>query len=289
MAYEHEISREHPVAMIFLIDQSTSMEDPVGGSEEGHKKAEIVADALNRLLVELGYTAAKREGIRDWFHISVIGYGATTGPAFEGPMRDREQVPISELAQNPAGYEERTKKEYDGAGDLVEHTVTVPVWVYPVHNGATPMHDAFTQAYTIVEDWLRRYPSCFPPIVLNITDGEYYPAAQNPAAVIESLASLASSDGNVLLFNLHISDDRSAPIVFPDSADALPDEFARQLFTWSSVIPPKMREEAAQKKFRVSDGMRGFVFNASIHEIIEFLDLGTRGATAGALPAAEPR
>lgn len=71
MPYTAEISRSNPTSIIFLVDQSTSMSDPIGG-EVPQQKADVVADAINRLLTELSVKCAKEEGVRDYFHVAVI-------------------------------------------------------------------------------------------------------------------------------------------------------------------------------------------------------------------------
>ena len=53
MAYGAEISRGNPTCFIFLLDQSGSMADPFGG--EPVRKADFVADAVNRTLHDLGH------------------------------------------------------------------------------------------------------------------------------------------------------------------------------------------------------------------------------------------
>ena len=73
MAYSAEISRANPSCFVFLIDQSGSMADVFGAGEGNQKKADGVADAINRLLQNLVLKCAKEEGIRDFFHIGVIG------------------------------------------------------------------------------------------------------------------------------------------------------------------------------------------------------------------------
>ena len=92
----------------------------------------------------------------------------------------------------------------------------------------------------------------------------------------ESIRSLMSADGNVLLFNCHISSSQASPVRLPDSADGLPDEFARLLFGMSSLLPDQMRDAAQQQGYSVAEGTRGFVFNADLTEVVQFLDIGTR-------------
>ena len=83
MPYIAEISRTNPSCFIFLVDQSASMVDPIGG-EVKVRKADVVADALNRLLTELAIRCAKEEGVRDYFHVAVLGYGGRSAQSAFG-------------------------------------------------------------------------------------------------------------------------------------------------------------------------------------------------------------
>ena len=55
---------------------------------------------------------------------------------------------------------------------------------------------------------------------------------------------LASEDGNVLLFNIHVSARGEKPILFPSDDLDLPDDYARRLFSMSSRLPPPMLRQA---------------------------------------------
>lgn len=275
MAYSAEIGRSNPSCFLFLIDQSGSMADPFGtASGSGQSKAKGVSDAINRLLQNLVIKCAKEEGVRDYCFVGVVAYGANVGPAFAGSLGGKELVAISEIANMPARIEERTKQVEDGAGGLVKQQVRFPVWFDPVSSGGTPMCRALKQAEEIVGQWLIAHPNCYPPIVINITDGEATDG--DPADAAESLKRLSSSDGNVLLFNLHISSHRASAVEFPESGEGLPDRYAEKLFQMSSLLPEQMRGIARQEGFQVSEGTRGFVFNANLEAVIKFLDIGTR-------------
>src|SRR5579884_675438 len=102
MAYTAEISRANPSCFLFLIDQSGSMSDSFGAGEGTRKKADGVADAINRLLQNLTIKCAKSEGVRDYYHVGVLGYGSSVGPAFGGSLAGQDLVPISEIANHPA-------------------------------------------------------------------------------------------------------------------------------------------------------------------------------------------
>jgi hypothetical protein len=272
--YSAEISRANPTSFVFLLDQSASMQDPIG-SGEGQRKCDVVADALNRLLSELAIKCAKEEGIRDYFYVSVFGYGGSgAGPALSGSLAGRDLVPLSEIAASPARLETRPKKVPDGAGGLVDQEIKFPVWVDPVANGGTPMSNALMKAQSVVSRWLSDHPACYPPVILNLTDGEANDG--DPAIPAGALRELASADGPVLLFNLHVSSDKNPPIIFPDNDAALPNQYARSLFNMSSILPDQMRTYAQQQGIAVSDNTRGFVFNSDMTSIVQFLDIGTR-------------
>jgi hypothetical protein len=274
MSYQAEISRTNPSCFLFLIDQSGSMADNFGGGESGKKKADGVSDAINRLLQNLVIKCAKSEGVRDYYNVGVIGYGARVGSGFSGNLSTANLSPISMIANSPSRIEERTKKVDDGAGGLIDQTIKFPIWFDPIANGGTPMCQALSEAKTILQEWLSQHPGCFPPIVINITDGEATDG--NPTDAANAIKELSSSDGNVLLFNVHLSAQKSSPIEFPDNDGGLPDEFAKLLFQMSSSLPTHIQNAAKQEGYQVSEASRGFVFNADIVSVIRFLDIGTR-------------
>jgi hypothetical protein len=275
MPYTAEISRVNPSCFIFLIDQSFSMNDPIPGSD-GIRKCDSVADAINRLLHTLVLKCARGEGIRNFYEVAVIGYGAEVAPAFSGKLAGRDIVPISEVAASPARVEERTKQVDNGSGEMISKKVKVPVWFEPKAKGTTPMGQALDLACKLLADWTAAHQGSYPPIVINITDGEATDAGPVPQA--ERLRNLSTFDGNVLLFNCHISSKPVAPIIFPDHNGELPDDFARQLFSVSSVLPESLRQLAANENIAFSPQTRGFAFNADLSELIRFLDIGTRSS-----------
>jgi hypothetical protein len=275
MPYSAEISRTNPTCLTFLIDQSGSMADVVPG-QGSRKKADALADAINRLLQNLVIRCAKEDGVRDYFYVSVIGYGTQVGPAFSGSLAGKETVPISEVGNMPARIEQRTKKVDDGAGGLTDQSIRLPIWIDPVAGGGTPMCQALGQAREILQRWLSQHPACFPPIVIQLTDGESTDG--DPSAEMRSVTTLASQDGSVLLFNIHISSEPGvSPIAFPDASVQLPNKYAQVLFNGASTLTPFMRSVANdQHGLNVSEGAKGFVLNGDMVLVIQALDIGTR-------------
>ncbi|MFA4901799.1 MAG: vWA domain-containing protein [Desulfobaccales bacterium] len=278
MAYEAQVSRDNPTCMLFLIDQSGSMAD-TWGATQGQTKDKGVATAINRMLHNLGLKCAKDEGIRYYFDVGVIyykeprGMGAQVGPAFDGTLSGRDLVPIVEVAESPLRVEERVKEEVDDTGEIIKKKVKFPIWFEPMADGGTPMCAALRHAHEILENWLSNHQDSFPPIVINITDGEATDG--NPLADGQRIMNLKTNDGNVLLYNIHIS-SRAGQVCFPAEESELPrDQYALMLFNMSSELPPKVLDQA-KKDFSLRDGARGFVFNADMVDLIRFLDIGTR-------------
>lgn len=274
MAYTAEISRNNPSCFLFIIDQSGSMSDKY--LSVGKPKSEALADVINRMLQQLVIKCAKSEGVRNYYHVGVIGYGANgVKVAFSGSLAGQKLVPIADIANNPARIEERTKKISDGAGGLIETTVKFPIWFDPTANGGTPMAEAFRQANDIISDWLDNNLNCFPPVVIHITDGESTDG--DPTEEMNKLTSQTSNDGNVILFNLHTNARSTNPISFPNSEVQLPDKYSEMLFNGASALPSFMCNVAAQEfNLNLSDGAKAFVLNGDIDLIITAIEIGTR-------------
>ncbi|MHC4083359.1 MAG: VWA domain-containing protein, partial [Planctomycetota bacterium] len=118
MPYTAEITRNNPTCVLFMIDQSRSMRDEVSAGDRTAPKSSGVASTINRWLQELSLKCAKGDGVRDYYHVGVIGYGKKVGPALVGPNAGKDLVPISEIAGNPGRIEERKQKVPDEKGKL---------------------------------------------------------------------------------------------------------------------------------------------------------------------------
>jgi hypothetical protein len=276
MPYTAEISRSHPACVLILVDQSGSMAEPFAGMAE-KRKSEGVADAVNRLIQNLVLKCAKADGVRDYFHVGVVGYGTGVKSCLGGSLPDDCLVPISQLADNPKRVETRTRLSDDGAGGVTEQTVKFPVWFDPVAGGKTPMNAAFEAAELVVSSFILSNPESYPPIVLHLTDGK--PTDANPLTVVRRIQTLATADGPVLVFNLLLSTDPKPPMYFLNDEDLLLDKYAKLLFRMSSELPPKLVTAAKADGFALGPKARGVVFNADLVAVVRFLDIGTRVTT----------
>lgn len=268
--YTAPISRVNPMCFLFLIDQSRSMADPFG-ADSTKRKSDGVADAINHLLQTMVLRCAQGDTILDRFYLGVIGYGKQVGSGLGGELAGQGLLPVSQIANHPLRVETRQKKVYDGAGGMIEQTAKFPVWFEPVAEGRTPMCEALQEARGVIQSFVDRYPGCFPPIVINITDGEAMDGDPEPVAA--ALCEVSSQDGNALLFNIHVSDKKLQPVQFAGNEKDLPDEHARKLFRMSSRLPEIMISRADRL---MPEGARGFVFNGDLVSVIDMLDIGTR-------------
>ncbi|MBO3461860.1 VWA domain-containing protein [Aetokthonos hydrillicola Thurmond2011] len=286
MPYQAEISRRNPTCFLCLLDQSGSMQsvlDPTNMTAldlpkvidgilytheaEGKTASQELSEKINDFLYSLANNCAQEEGIRDYFYVGVIGYNHSVAPAFIGDLAGKKLVPISELAEKTYHIEERTTDE----GEIYKY----PIWFLPVAEGdQTRMCEALQLAHSIIENWLQEHPNCYPPIVINITDGRATDG--DPTIPAQSLKDLSSSDGNVLLFNCHLAKKKGNEILFPDTKRNLPDDLARTLFEMSSQFPAEMRNYAEILKYNLSENSRGFVYNAKVDTVIDLLDIGTQ-------------
>jgi len=251
------------------------MADGFGGSE-GLRKCDFVADVVNKTLHDLVIRCTKAEEIRNYYYVSIIGYGGSSQSAFSGVLAGKSLVPVGEVADNPARLDTRSKKVPDGAGGLVEQQVRFPIWIDAAASGGTPMCSALSQAKGILDQWLSEHRNGFPPTVLHLTDGESTDG--DPSAIGQELLSSGTSDGAILLFNCHVSSQRSAKVEYPATDTGLPDDFAKSLFGISSGLPESFRRAAEQTGVKVAEGGRGFVFNGDPTSVVQFFEIGTRPA-----------
>lgn len=281
MAYSQEISRQNKALFIFLLDQSFSMEDPLAG---GERKIDQLALAMNAWLQNMVIACSKAEGFKDYLDIAIIGYGTDQesnpiiGPALLGPLAGREIVSINDIATNPARMETVTALIPDEeTGEMLPMEQQVPVWVDATTRGATPICSAILKACEMIDAWIPQHESSFPPIVINITDGES--SEGDPIPYADALKQRGTKDGNVLFFNCCLSATPADPFLFRGNGELMPDEFARQLFQMSSVLPESMINKARADGQDIEPNARGMAYNADMVALIKFLDMGTRAAT----------
>ncbi len=271
MSYSSEISRNNPGLFIFMVDQSRSMSHRIGGSSRS--KAVEAADAINRQIAEIINRCTKSEGVRHYFDIGIIGYGFKRGQA-ASLLSGATIVPITDME----GRILRTENQKQVIDDQ-EVDYEFPIWFEPVAASDTPMVQAIQLAISWVKSWVENHRESFPPIVINITDGESTDG--DPLTSLATLQGLSTSDGNALVWNCHLSESKVHPVSFPYAEHQLPeDRYAKMMFSMSSELPEEMIAIAKEEYENVSQGARGYVFNAQLEDLIKLLDIGTRAVSS---------
>ena len=294
MPYEMQIDRANPGCIVFMVDQSNSMLDGIAGT--ARPKLDTVATAINRFFAELITSCEKGEDKpRNYFDVGLIGYttdqngAAIIRPLFREALAERDLVSIPDLYDSPLEIERRQKKEFvdDGAGGLTEvvKEIAFPVWYRPPEPSemyGTPMCGALSHVAQVSRQWVDAHPGSFPPMIIHLTDGE--PVDGDPKPFAEDLKSIATTDGHVLLFNCHLSGRDAQPVFLPATDSMLPDEYARDLFLMSSVLPDKLRHMAEVKGISAPLGCKAMAFNADAVSLLKLLNVGTQVVATATLP-----
>lgn len=282
MAYQKKWGGTHPGCLILLLDQSGSMKRPFSGknTEYDHKKCDIVAAAVNQILFEIVTACQKGTKFSSRADIAVIGYGGTiVQSVLPLSIRDKKFVSILDLQQNPLRIESRQKERFDDTGESYIETVHSNIWVEPVAVGETPMCKALEHANILASNWAATHINNFPPVVINTTDG--HASDGDPLDIFNKLMRIQTNDGNLLLFNCHITDKWHPPVEFPSSDASLPDDFfAQMLYNCSSEIPDETRTAYLQATSNeLTHGSRGYIFNGDANSVRKMLVFGSTAAS----------
>ena len=272
MTYSAHVSREQPTCLAFLLDQSTSMAMRI---LEDTTKARFLADVVNKTILALSINCTKADGIRDYFHLALIGYSSSHA---RNALPSAVQLfhPISYVAQNPLRVEQRVRR-LECAGGTKDWTVKFPVWLEPKSKGNTSMCAAFSLVIPELRLWCSVHRRSYPPTILHVTDG--HPTDGDPEPLARELGGIGTDDGPCLLFTLHLDIGRGAPVLYPDDEAALPDRYARRLFRMSTALPRHAQQICQSRGLTVSQQSRGFIFNGDASSVVDFFDIGTRAAT----------
>jgi hypothetical protein len=146
---------------------------------------------------------------------------------------------------------------------------------------STNMAKAFRYAEKLIKEDIQKWSSkwlkeCPPPMVINITDCEFdEEQAQNPLEFAQKLQDISVPDGNVLVENIFITDQISAPASPQEwfgyqHNDLTGNPYGDKLLEMSSPIPStyaKILREQAGLKIREGSAM---MFPGITREFIKF-------------------
>ena len=279
--YTAQITRNTPTAFIFMIDQSISMSRKIKFKNDYITLAEAVSRIVNAQIYDLVLRCIKLNDIRHYYDIAVIGYGDDAKYAWNGTLAGRDFVSPEELKNNPfkeiiVKEEKRTKK-----GVSLKEIKKVQ-WVEPIAAGKyTRAHKAFKMAKDLLDKWMEEHheKDCYPPTIINITDGAFN-GIPNPREVNTQLANelkaLYTNDGNVLLWNIHITPDSQDQILLPVSKTELKGDKAEWLYDMSSLLPSRYNLPIGDLRGDAENTRHvAMATNTDLSTLIQLMDIGT--------------
>ena len=280
-AYTAQITRNTPTAFIFLIDQSVSMQKYTTLYGEEMPMAEAVARIVNHQLNELVLRCIKGSETRDYYDIAIIGYGENAYSGWKGELEGRDFVKPSELKEHP--YKKiTTKKETRTRKGVKVVEIEEVQWIEAeATEGWTRVHHAFEKAKGLLDEWMEKHhdKDCYPPTIINITDGEFNGATKEYVLQqANELKSMFTNDGNVILFNIHISANKAVCVTCPASKDEVSfSSLATTMYEMSSLLPMRYSDRIADLR---GDGTpnnryRAMSINADMSTLIQLMDIGT--------------
>lgn len=279
--YTAQITRNTPTAFIFLVDHSVSMQNETTLFGEKMTMAEAAARIVNMQINELVLRCIKSNEVRHYYDIAVIGYDEEAYSDWKGELEGRDFVSPEELRDNPykrivTREEKRTRK-----GTVIKEVEKVQ-WIEANCDGSwTHVHKAFDRAKRLLSEWMKEHheKDCYPPTIINITDGWFNGASKEYVLQqANELKSMFTNDGNVILFNIHITDeDTIESIACPIMKEELNnDVYAEMLFDMSSLLPERYNADISRCLNDNRDGRhRAMGVNADATTLIKLMDIGT--------------
>lgn len=280
-AYTAQITRNTPTAFIFLIDQSVSMQKYTTLYGEEMPMAEAVARIVNHQLNELVLRCVKGSETRDYYDIAIIGYGEKAYSGWKGELEGRDFVKPSELKEHP--YKKiTTKKETRTRKGVKVVEIEEVQWIEAeATQGWTRVHHAFEKAKGLLDEWMEKHhdKDCYPPTIINITDGEFNGATKEYVLQqANELKSMFTNDGNVILFNIHISANKAVCVTCPASKDEVSfSSLATTMYEMSSLLPMRYSDRIADLRGDGTPNNRytAMSINADMSTLIQLMDIGT--------------
>jgi len=247
--YRNQANSDHPATLIYLVDISGSMNATM---QDGKTRIEVAKNAIQVAYAQMIQRSMRQGKIHPRYRVGMIAY---------------------------------SDKLYDVYGNLGS-IVTIDQLKNEGIPSITPqkstnMATAFRYAEKLIRDDLQKWPhkwleACPPPMVINITDCEFdEEQAQDPLEFAQRLQQISVRDGNVLVENIFITDQISAPESPQDwqgyrFSDKTGNSYGDKLLAMSSPIPPtyaQILREQAGIKIREGTAM---MFPGVTREFIKF-------------------
>lgn len=231
MAYELAWGSANPGHIVYLLDLSGSMKRELNGQ----RLVDVVMTAIYQNLSDLVALNTKGDVIFERFTCTVIGYNSDVVKLIDNASVNKTFDYVLDAEANGMMFD-------TNSGGIAE-----PRW-------QTYMADAFAMAADDVKAWIVKQKAkglAMPaPVVINITDG--FPeekgltreqAVEKALKAAGELKRISTPDGDLLLYNIHITPDKAASTLALPNAEPKSTDM-KFLYEASSVIPQKMIDQA---------------------------------------------
>ena len=120
---------------------------------------------------------------------------------------------------------------------------------------------------------------CYPPTIINITDGQFnHATVEQIVQQANELKSMFTNDGNVLLWNIHVTPDYVEQILLPtNKAELMGDKYSELLYDMSSLLPERYNADIVNK-MNINAGNDRHVamsVNVDTSRLMQLMDIGT--------------
>ena len=228
--YKNQANSDHPATLIYLVDISGSMNATM---HDGKARIEVAKNAI-----QVAYAQMIQRSMR------------------QGKIHPRYRVGM-------IAYSEKIYDVYGNLGSIVSIDRLKDEGIPSITpQKSTNMAKAFRYAEKLIKEDIQKWSpkwleECPPPMVINITDCEFdEEQSKDPLECSQKLQEISVPDGNVLVENIFITDQISAP-ASPQAwdgyhhGDKTGNPYGDKLLEMSSLIPSTyaqiLREQAGLK------------------------------------------
>ncbi len=236
MAYSAVATSTTPVLIIYLLDISGSMSQMLGDK----RRVEIVSDALQEIATEMVARSTKGELVSPRYRLAIYAYESQVHDVLGG-IRTIDQF------------------VKDGVPEFSPR-------------GGTNTAAAFLAAENLLNQELPYMTGHPAPLICHMTDGEYQ--GDDPTPIVQRIMSMGTTDGNVLVENIFISDKLlrnpvSDVYAWPGMVNEseLANDYARALWKMSSPIPDSYLSEMQEFGYNLQSSAP-MMFPAQTKELI---------------------
>lgn len=233
--YSSIITKENPVGVFLILNQSYPTEELITFGDKKMSKAQVESNIVNQVINELIVRNTSNGIIEDKYQLAVVGYGDYAYNCLE---KNNVQS-LKELNDNPLFVKTITKEIKTRQG-IKKIESKQSAWVKPRSDGGAYLNIALDRVKDMVDIWTEKHPASFPPVIIHITEYRYHGAEDSDMIQLaREMRSLFTNDGNALFFNIIITgEEDSISVMFPSSKREIgKSHYGQVYYLMSSTIP----------------------------------------------------